>query len=437
MKVSIETISPVTRKIQVNIPRDRVARELDRAYQNLQRGVNMRGFRPGHVPRSVLEARFRSQIEGEVTTKLISDTLESTIEQNKLFVVSQPVIEPGRLTPKEDFEYTATIEIKPEVQAKDYAGLELTREKYADDEGAIERQLNTMREQKANLEVVEEERPLQEGDIARIDYTMKVDGRSMDKGQPRNVHVSVTPGSFLPGFSDQLIGMKPGETRTFDLTVPADFQQPTLAGKTLTLTVTLNDIKRRVVPELDDEFARDLEFDDLEALREHVRKDLREHLDASSDIKVRRDAAQKLIEANPIELPQGLVNQQIELLAQEQRRQMGRQAPKGRIELTDALRAQFSEEAGFRLKASLILESIAKQEGLEVSEEDVDTRLAEIAEETGQRVEAVRGLYMKNNAIEDLKSKILEEKALEFVMEKANVTDMEKPFAEHAHDHEH
>lgn len=437
MKVTIETVSPVTRKIQISIPRERVASELARAYGNLQRGIKMRGFRPGHVPRSVLEARFGNQIEGEVTTKLISDTLENTIEQNSLFVVSQPVIEPGRLTPQADFEYVATVEIKPEVNAAGYTGLNLTREKYELDESAVERQLNSLREQKSNLVVVEEARPLQEGDIARIDYTMAVDGRPLDKGQPRNVHVQVTPGSFLPGFAEQIIGMNAGESRSFELDVPADYSQPGLAGKHLKLNVTLNDIKRREMPELDDEFAKDLEFDTLEALKESIRKDLREHLENSSDLKVRREAAEQLIASNPIELPQGLVNQQIELLAQEQRRQMGRQAPRGRIELTEAMRAEFKQDAEFRLKASLILESIARQESLAVTDEDVNERLEEIARESGQRVEAVRGLYMKNNAIEDLKSKILEEKALEFVMEKANVTDVEKPFSEHAHDHEH
>jgi len=438
MKVTLETVSPVTRKLLVSVPQERVARELDRAYKNLAKEVNMRGFRPGHVPRNVLEARFGSQVEGEVRTKLISDSLESCIEQNSLFVVSQPVIEPGRLTSKSDFEYTATIEIKPEVEAKDYAGLTLNRETYEVDEAQVEKQIQNLRDQKATLEVVEEERPLRDGDVARIDYTLSIDGRLMDnKGQPRNAHVNVQAGSFLPGFSEKIEGMLKGETRSFELELPTDFAQAPLAGKTAGLSVTLLDIKTRTIPELDDEFAKDLEFEGLEALREKVRGDLRDHLEESSEVKIRREAAEVLIAATPMELPPGLVNQQVEMLVQEQRRQMGRNAPKGKIQLSEEMQAQFTQEAGFRLRASLILESIAKQENIEVTDADINEQLAEIAQETNQRVEAVRGLYLKNNAMDDLRAKILEEKALKFVIEKANITAIEKPFSEHAHDHTH
>lgn len=427
MNVTVEAVNPVTRKLSVRIPGDKVKRELDTAYRNLQKEVRMHGFRPGHVPRTVLEARFRAHVENEVATRLISDSLERSFEDNNLMVVSQPNIEPGRLVSGVDFEYVATVEVKPELTAQGYTEIALTREKYPLDEAEVTKKLEALRESKAMLVVIEEDRALEEGDVARLDYTALFDGKPLEKNMPKNAHVAIQPGAFLPGFAEQVIGMKKDETRSFDLTLPADFGQAALAGRTLNFTVTLNDIKRKDLPALDDEFAQDNDAESLEALTAKIRTELQDNLDQISEIKLHREAARKLIEANPVDLPQGLINQQIDLLAQEQRRQQGQKPSKGPIKLSDAEREALGIEAGFRLRASLILESIAQQENLAVTDADVQQRLQDIADETGQRVEAVKGLYMKNNALDDLKSKLLEEKALELVIEKAQISDEERP----------
>lgn len=421
MKVTIDTENSVTRKIKVTVPQERVTRELDRAYKNLQRDVKMRGFRPGHVPRSLLQARFGGQVENEVRTRLISETLENIIEENNLFVVSQPTITPGTVASNTDFEYEANVEIKPELDATGYTGLSLTRESVDVAEDQVTAQIQRMREQRAELQVVEEERALAEGDVARVEYTMSVDGKVLDKGQPRNVHLNIQSGVFMPGFAEAVTGMNRGESREVTLSLPLDYPQKPLAGKTVTLNVTLHDIKKRVLPELDDEFARDLQADSLDALREKIRSDIAAQVGQVAEVKTRRQAAAQLIERNPVELPKGLINQQIEMLAREQQRLAGRQPTRGPINLTEEMRAELAQEAEFRLKASLILESIAQKENISVEDSDVNAELAEIARQTGQRVEAVRGLYMKNNAMEDLRNKILEEKALKFVMDHSEV----------------
>jgi len=435
MKVTVESVDSVTRKIMVSIPQTKVKKELDRAYRNLQRDVRMHGFRPGKVPRMVLEARFRTQIEGEVRTKLISDSLESTIEEQKFFVVSQPSIEPGRLASSENFDYTATVEIKPEVDAKNFLGLEVQREKFIFDETMVEKELKTVQQQKAELIEVQEERALAVDDIARIEYVMKVD--DSDPLEAQSVHLHIGDDSFIPGFAEKIVGMNKGEIRVVGLDLPVDHEQKALAGRHVELTVTLHDIKKRVTPELDDEFAKDLEFDDLDALRASIRENIEKQLRDSSDAKIRREVAEMLIARNEIHLPLGLVNQQVELLAEEQRRSMGRQAPQGKLNLTDEQRTELVNEAEFRIRSSLILESIAQQENLEVTSEHVDRRLEEIARESHQRVEAVKGYYMKNNAMDDLKAKVLEEMALEHVIGKAVVIEVELPFDDDAHDHTH
>lgn len=430
MNVTVETVSAVTRKLVVTIPGERVKRELDTAYNNLQKEVRLHGFRPGKVPRSVLEARFRPNVEGEVMSRLVNDSLSDAIEQNQLTVVSQPSIEPGRLQPGVDFQYTAAVEVKPSVQAKDYLGLKLTREKYPSDEEALEQRLTALIESKAELVSVEEARSLELGDVARLDYSAYLDGRPLEKNMPRNVHVPVEEGAFLPGFAAQVVGMNAGESREFELTLPEDFGNKALAGKTISLKVELNDIKKKVLPELNDELAQDMEAENVDALKERLRNEISENLNQVAEIKMHRQAAEQLIANNPIELPQGLINQQIDLLAQERRRQAGQKPTKGKLNLSEAERAALAVEASFRLRTSLILENIAQVEALSVTDGDVQQRLQDIAEETGQRVEQVKGMYIKNNAMDDLKSKLLEEKALEFVIEKAEITDEEHPLTD-------
>ena len=242
MNATIEEVNSVTRKLTITVPRERVANDLNRAYRNLQREVQMRGFRPGKVPVAVLEARFRSQIESEVTAKLVNDTLEKAIEENNFFVVSQPSVKPGKLSRKEAFEYEATVEIRPEVVAQDYRGLSLTREKVNVDETMIGSELHNLQERRSDLVEVEEDRPLGEGDVARVDYTMEVDGKVLDnEGEPRSLHVPIKAGeqSFLPGFVENVIGMTKGETRSFELDLGGDSSTKKLfAGKTAKMTVT-------------------------------------------------------------------------------------------------------------------------------------------------------------------------------------------------------
>lgn len=431
MNVTVENVNAVTRKLTITVPGTTVKRELDTAFRNLQTRTHLKGFRPGKVPRSVLEDYYGQQVAHEVTGRLVSNSLEQAISDHNFTVVSQPTVEPQQaLASGKDLVYIATIEVKPEIVAQDYTGIEIVREVYPIEEGEVERRLTALQEQKGQLIVVEEERSLQGGDFARIDYSAWVDGRPLEKNMPRNTHVAIQPGSFLPGFDEQVTGMNKGEVRKFDLVLPDDFPQKPLAGKTITVEVTLHDIKRRELPALDDEFAKDNGAESLAGLRENIQNQLKDELAQIAEIKLHRQLATKLIERNNVELPSGLIDQQIDLLAQEQRRQQGLKPVKGKINLTDAQRQELGIEAAFRLRTSLILESVASLENLVVTEEDLNTRLEEIAEETHQKVEAVRGLYIKNNAMDDLRNKLLEEKALELVIEKAAITEEPRPLSD-------
>ncbi len=424
MNATVEEVDAVTRKITVTLPSEVVNKELNRAYRNLQREVQMPGFRPGRVPVSILEARFHDQVEGEVRAKLISDTFESVVEENGLFVVSQPSVDPNKVRRNQDFTYVATVEIKPEVDATGYLDLKLTRTRRPVEDSDVAEQLDAAREGKRTLVEVEEDRPLRDGDVARIEYTMETDGKKGDR-EPRSIHLPVRldDTTFLPGFAARILGMVKGETRTFDIEIPEDFHQSSLAGKTPRFTVTLQDIKRYEVPDLDEELAKDLEFETLDELKADIRKRLEQAADGEADARLREQIVDALISANPIPLPRGLVHETVNRLAREQRWRRGEHVSASQVSLGEEEEAKLEEVAEKQLRRTLIVESIAKKEQIEVSDEDVDRFLEKIAGETGQRIEALRGQYLKNNAMDELRTNVLEEKVFKFVMDKASISD--------------
>lgn len=436
MNVVIEDVSSVEKKISVTIPAERVKRELEKAYRNLQGQVNMRGFRRGHVPRNLLEARFKTQIEGEVTSKLVSDTLESTIEEQGLFVVSRPVVTPGPVG-KGDFTYTATVETKPVVVATGYRGLALNRPVFELDAAAIDRKLEQARRSAGTLDPLEEERALAKGDVAIVDYTLRIDGEVVE-GPVESLQIEVADTDMLPGFADAIVGMNKGETRTFEIAGPEKAPKPELVGKNLQFEVTLNEVKRFTMPTLDDDFAKDQGHESLEAWRQKESDELRAHLDESARDRMRDSAVDKLLEMHTIELPRGLVSQQVDGMVNERKKALRRQGAKDQADvIAEAGRDGMVEEARRQLAASLILESIVNQESIEASSDDINNRLAEVAKASNQRVEAVKGYYMKNNLMEELKVRIAHEKALDLVLTNAVLTDESLPFDAHATDHQH
>ena len=436
MNVVIEEVSSVEKKISVTIPAERVKRELERAYRNLQGQVNMRGFRRGHVPRNLLEARFKTQVEGEVTSKLVSDTLESTIEENKIFVVSRPVVTPGPVG-KGDFTYTATVETKPVVVATGYRGIEMKRPVFELDDAAIDRKLEQARRNAGTLEPLEEERALAKGDVAIVNYTLRIEGEVVE-GPVESLQIEVADTDMLPGFADAIVGMNKGETRTFEIAGPEKAPKPELVGKNLQFEVTLNEVKRFTMPVMDDDFAKDQGHESLASWRQKESDELRAHLDESARDRMRDAAVDKLLEMYTIELPKGLVSQQVDGMVNERKKALRRQGMKDQADLlAEAGREEMVGEARRQLAASLILESIVEKENIEATADDINNRLAEVAKSSGQRIEAVKGYYIKNNLMDDLKIRIAHEKALDLVVSTASTTDEILPFSEHATDHQH
>jgi len=424
MKSEVETIDTVRKKIRVTIPEDRVKQEFDTAYRNVAKKVKIKGFRPGKAPRSVVSSYYKDQISQEVIIRLIQDSLPKVTTEEGMIVVSEPSINNSPLEEGKEFTYTATFEVKPVIEVKEYQGLEAISDKLEITPEKAEERLKAIQESHASLKSIEGEEAITEGIFAVIDFQGFSEGKPLEGGKVVGHLLEVRTGSFIPGFCEQLVGMKKGEEREFVLDFPSDYERREFAGKKVTFQVKVNDLKEKIIPLLDDDFAKDLgEFNNLEDLKKKVRDTLEAEEKERIKNQLQNDLISSLIERNLFDLPPSLITREIAYMIAETERDLsfqGLSLEKLRIS-PDELREKYREKAERRVRASLLLEAISKQEGITVQEDDIEERLKLIADRTHQEVEKIKAYYQREERTESLTTQLLEEKALDFLAEKAKI----------------
>lgn len=431
LSITVNELSTVERQLQITVPAATVSRKLDEYYQGLGRTVRLKGFRPGKIPRAVLERYYKKQVESEVTGKLINESYQNALAEHNISPVSQPIIDSPKLELGKDFSFTARVEVAPVVDLQGgYLGIEVEQEKLSVTEEDVERYLEEIRHFHAQLETVKTERQIQPGDFIVIDYTGHVDGVPLQEGEVKDRLLEVKPDSFLPGFTNRLIGLHTGDSREVTLTVPDDFEQKEIAGKTLTFQVAVKEIREKVVPPLDDQFARDVgEFESLAELREKIREEITTRETRRIENALRQDLIQEILKRNPFEVPPALVAQQTEYLIYQARVQMQRQGlPIDSSSMINReLRESYRPMAEYHVKRSFLLAEIAKREGIELAPEEVKEHVAKLAGEMGRSASAFSEADGDDQGKERLKARLLEEKALAFLTEKAHIKVVEKP----------
>ena len=423
-KVQVESLSPIRRRFSIEVPKDRVDAAIDRAYEGLRKAVRLKGFRQGKVPRPILERYYKQRVEQEVASRLIEDSLSAAVTEHRLTPVATPVIEQASLEQGKAFSYTAIIEVKPEVEAKDYIGLPMPDTTVTPDEGEIESRLERLREAHAQLRTPAEPRPARKGDTLTIDFQVEVDGQARADLAGTDVQVELGSDRFIPGFEEALEGVSVGETRSFTLAFPEDYREPALSGKSAGFTVTVKDLKEKVLPALDDEFAKDVgTFDSLEALRAAIRDAYVAEETERRQAAAREALLDALLERNPVEIPPALVEDQARALIREWQHRMQHQGlDLSRVRIDpDRLAAEARERARRQVHAGLVLEAVARQEGLAVDDGELDARIARLAEGGKQTPESLRRRLEASGRLEDLRASLLEEKTLEFLVARAAV----------------
>lgn len=421
MKVDVVSVNDVEKRMTVCISLDLVDGEIEKAYKGLKKEVKIKGFRPGKTPLAILKKHFKAQVEEDVISKLVSDSYPKALEEAKQMPVSPPKIENGVIEKGKDFTYMAVFEVKPEIDVKDYEGLELEKEKIEISDEDVDKEIETLRNSHATLKEVEG-RPVQKGDNVLVDYEGTVTGEPLPQGKQQNFPMEISEDTFLPGFSDHIIGMNKGENKTFSIDLPEDYGDENISGKKADFTLTLNEIKEKVLPELDDEFAKDLgDYKDIQELKDKFKESMLERKKQKSEGDVREKIFKVLIEKNSFDVPKKMVETQAKNMVMEMQQMftaqgmnlgdMG-QSPEQLIE-------SYKQPAEKQVRSALILEAIAKKENLVADESEIKAKYEELATQVGQDV-----AFVKEKVTDDMiKPQVLEKKALDLIISKANVAE--------------
>ena len=429
MKISVEEISETARKVKVELPEDEVNRHLKKAYRQLNRTAKVRGFRPGKVPLAILKRQYADQVHHEVGLELVNETLMEAVEQTDIEAVGQSDLDREPLQEGEPFRYSFIVEVRPEVVVNDYKKIPAQRKQRIVNEEEVDAELELRRQANSYLKSLEEPRPIQQGDHAVLDFKAFAEGKPVPDGEAKGFHLEVGGNRFNPDFETKIIGANKGEQREIEVTFPPDYGNKNLAGKNAIFQVEIKDIKEQGLPDLDDEFAKNLgDFDNLEDLRTAVRQELESNKEQQVDAEVWAQVLDKLISRNPFDVPQSMVEQELQRMLDTIRYRLSAQnltlEQAGMDEKT--FKERNREAAERRVRATILLERIAQQESLEVSDEEVDQGLHSSAKDMNQSYEQVRDLYNNNNLMEPYKRQLMEEKVINFLRDHADVTEVEE-----------
>lgn len=428
MNVTIEEVSSIKKRLSFEVPAETVAIAIEKAYQKIGQSAKIKGFRAGKIPRPLLEQYYAPQMEQQVVNRLINDSFIKALELHDINALGDPKItENSLLESGKPFTYAAEIEVTPLVTARDYTGLVLQKERFVFDEKAIDTQLEEMRQSRST--VIDSTRDTAViGDHVVIDFAGSVDGVLFEGGTAEDFTLELGSGQFIPGFEDQVVGMKIGESRDLQVTFPEQYGSAELAGKAAVFAVTLKKVREKVAPELSDEFAKGFGLESLDELREKLAENSRTQENNRIDGDLRERLVTALIERNPLEVPEALVENQLGYMVANIRRRLESQGMK--LEMMgmtdDTFKQMYRDTAIGQVKGTLILTAIAKQEEITVEESEIDSRLEEIATMANAPLEAVRKHYAREDARIGLMAQISEEKTIRFLLDKAQLSEVSK-----------
>ena len=427
--VQVEEISPVKKKLLFDIPWMDVKKELDAVYRNVGKSAKIRGFRQGRIPREVLEVYYKEHAEGETISNLLKKFYREALEEKGIIPITQPHIDQTGIEKNKNFTFTATVEVEPLIEPKNYTGLELEIEELDVTERDAEEGLQRVRQMFSSLEEVADERGIMEGDFVTLDFEGTADGEPLKGLKAEDYALEVGSKKFFPGFEEQLVGMKRGESGQIRIKFPDDHHLEHLAGKEVVFCVNLKNIKEKKLPELDENFIRNFDkFESLEELKEDIRKTLEEEYKVNADLALKKLIISKLLEANKFEVPPSFVEGQIfYMMADTQQRMiLSGMDRKEAAELSFQFRDHFRDEATTIVKSGLLLKSIARKESLTVDEKEVENHLRDMAREHGKEYESLRESYEKNGRIDYIRNEILNKKAFDFIKEKSKIRVVKK-----------
>jgi trigger factor len=429
MKTQVEKISPLGRKLNIEIPASIVQSTFDRAYKQVQSQAQLKGFRPGKAPIQTIKSVYGDRINDDVLKELLQLGYSKGLVEHNLEPINYPNFEYDPIHDSKPFSFSAELEIRPEVVINNYEGLDLTKEIYVYDESQLEKVLNNIRTSRATLEDIKDNRAAQLKDIAVIDFEGFVDGKPLENGKGENHNLELGSNQFIPGFEAGIVGMSIGEEKTLNLHFPTPYQAKELDGKAVEFKVKLTALKIKVLPELNDDFVKSLgDPGSLEELKNEIRADIERSEQKRIAEDLRNHIITTLIQNNPVEVPPSLLKEQKEVLIENFKKQNKNQ---GMVEAEFEEHIikwdkDFEKTASQMIQSSFIINAIANKHDLNWTKEDLDTKFKEYSAEVGIELARIKKFYNRPEQMQRLTHQITEDKVMNFLISKANIKNISK-----------
>ncbi len=430
MNVTVEDLSSVKKILHIQVPEEDVVSELDKTYQSLKKTAKVKGFRPGKAPRAVLERLFKKDVHVQVSSRLLQNSFVEAIKETELNVVGNPRIDPPELDAKGLYKYDATVEINPEIKDIDFKGLTLKKLLYRVTDEEINTQLKMLQKKLAKLNLIEDERPAREGDVVLLDYEGFKDGKPFAETQKtENFTLKIGDGRILKDFDEKLIGMQPGDNREIKVHFPEDYFNKKLANLEIAFQVTLKEIREEVLPEIDDEFAKQLgDYNSLEELRNAIKDNLKEGYARRVEQELNEQVFEALIDRTEFEVPDSFIDYELGwILADAERSFAQYNMTMEEMGLTrESLSEKYRYTAEKQARRHLILNKIIEQEKLTLSDENLENGFKETSETSNQPLEQIKSYYEQNkDKLNFFKQALLEKQAIKLIIDNSTVEEME------------
>lgn len=410
--------------LTVEVAADRVDAALDKAFKKVVTKVTVPGFRKGKVPRGMFEKRFGVEsLYQDALDILLPEAYMEAVAEAGIIPVDRPEIDIEQVGKGQELKFTAKVTVKPEVQLGEYKGVEVPAQSLEVTEEDIENELKQLQQRHAELVVVEEG-AVENGDTVVIDFEGFADGVPFDGGKAEKYSLEIGSGSFIPGFEEQLVGLAKGEEKDIDVTFPENYHSEELKGKPVVFKIKLHDIKRKNLPALDDEFAKDVsEFDTLEEYKQDITKRIAERKEQNGKRELENAVVEKVSAAAEVEIPEAMIRDEVERMLGDFENRLKMQGMNlemyfqfsGQDE--EALKEQMKSDAEKRVLQSLVLEAVAKAEGIEASDEEVEEELSNLAKQYQREVDELRAILTANGNLESLKSDLVTRKTVQYLVD--------------------
>ena len=422
LEVNVDDKGGLKRELSFQIPASAVDSALDAAYTRVAGSVSLKGFRNGKVPRQVIKSRYGKEVEGDVLQQLVPEYYRQAVVQAEIEPLTSPEFGPMDLKEGEALSLVATVEVKPELTLASYEGVELEAvdQDVSDQDVAVAHK--SLQDAMASLEACDADHVAENGNVAVIDFLGKVDDVAFEGGTAEGYSLSLGEGRFIPGFEEQVVGHKAGEQFDVNVAFPEDYHSEDLKGKDAVFAITLHEIKAKVLPEVNDEFASQVgDFDNLEALNKTLTDEILTKRAGDQQRTHRNDVLVKLAEANDCEVPESWIEEEIDTMVDSHRRMAAMQGQE--LENEEEVRAEVRPVAEIQARGRLIVGEIAKAEELQVAEEEFTQEIVRMSQEYQRAPEEIIELIRSNPAeTERLSNYLLRNKVLDLVIEKANIT---------------